>query len=472
MTARQSLGSALTFVAGGERLAIAASAVSEVVRSPTLARLPLSPPGLAGVVSLRGQVIPVIALSRLLHGVSHAPAGEARVIVVEDESRVGLLVDEVAALVPGERLGTPEERARLIDLPALIASEFGSAASLRAPRGAARLASSAPASAPVAVREYLSFDVSGQEFALPLSAVLEVVALPPEIARLPRTDQAMRGVMALRNRLLPLLNLDVLLGLGGAEGGAARRVVVARLGETRVGLIIERTRAIVRVPETQVDPVPPVLTRGNQETQVQSVGRLEDGRRLISILSTDHLLRDGLAERIREQVSREDSDVQESAATAGTEQFLQFKLGENRFGLPIACVEEVARVPERLSPLPKAPPFVDGVIELRGRVVPVIDQRRRFVVPETASAQRRIVVVRIGSASAGFVVDNVSGIVRLAAGEVQDSPELAMRDNRTVHRVGVAADGGMLFLIDPQELLDKAERDMVAAMQKDPAANS
>lgn len=472
MTAHPSAGSALTFVAGGERLAIAASKVSEVVRSPRLARLPLSPPALAGVVSLRGQVIPVIALSRLLHGESHEPGAEARVIVVANESPVGLLVDEVAALVAGERLGTPEEMARLIDLPELIASEFGSTPSLRAKGGAAKRASAAPVAAPVALEEYLSFDVGGQEFALPLAAVLEVVALPREIARVPRTGQAMRGVMALRNRLLPLLNLDVLLGLIGSEGGAALRVVVAKLGGTRVGLIIDRTRAIVRVPKSQVDPVPPVLTRGNQEAQVQSVGRLDDGRRLISILSTEHLLRDGLAERIREQVAQEDSDVEETAATTGTEQFLLFTLGENRFGLPIACVEEVARVPERLSPVPKAPPFVDGVIELRGRVVPVIDQRRRFAVPETASAQRRIVVVRIGAASAGFLVDSVSGIVRLAAGEVQDSPALAVRDNRTVHRVGIAADEGMLFLIDPQELLDNAERDIVAAIQKDLAAPS
>jgi purine-binding chemotaxis protein CheW len=115
---------------------------------------------------------------------------------------------------------------------------------------------------------------------------------------------------------------------------------------------------------------------------------------------------------------------------------------------------------------------VDGVIELRGRVVPVIDQRRRFAVPESGSAQRRIVVVRIGSDTAGFVVDAVSGIVRLAAGDVQDSPELAVRDNRTVPRVGIAEGHGMVFLIDPSELLDRAERDLVAAMGKDLAAPS
>jgi purine-binding chemotaxis protein CheW len=324
----------------------------------------------------------------------------------------------------------------------------------------------------VALQEYFSFDVGGQEFALPLAAVLEVVTLPPEVAPVPRTDGAMRGVMALRNRLLPLLDVPVLLGLDASAEGAAPRVVVARLGEARVGLVVDRVRAIVRVAESQVEPVPPVLTRGNQEAQVQSVCRLDGGRRLISILSTAHLLADGLAERLGEQVGQGNNAVEETAASAATEQFLLFTLGDNRFGLPVACVEEVARVPDRLSRLPKAPPFVDGVIELRGRVVPVIDQRRRFAVPESGSAQRRIVVVRIGSDTAGFVVDAVSGIVRLAAGDVQDSPELAVRDNRTVPRVGIAEGHGMVFLIDPSELLDRAERDLVAAMGKDLAAPS
>ena len=60
------------------------------------------------------------------------------------------------------------------------------------------------------------------------------------------------------------------------------------------------------------------------------------------------------------------------------EQFIIFRLGDQDYGLPIAAVDEIARPPERIARLPKAPAFVDGVMNLRGAAVPIIDLRRRF----------------------------------------------------------------------------------------------
>ena len=60
------------------------------------------------------------------------------------------------------------------------------------------------------------------------------------------------------------------------------------------------------------------------------------------------------------------------------EQFIIFRLGDQEYGLPIAAVDEIARPPEQIAELPKAPAFVDGVMNLRGIVVPIVDLRRRF----------------------------------------------------------------------------------------------
>ena len=62
-------------------------------------------------------------------------------------------------------------------------------------------------------------------------------------------------------------------------------------------------------------------------------------------------------------------------------QFVVFRLGSEEFGLPIEAVDEVALVPERLTRLPKTPKFLEGVINRRGMVLPVVDQRRRFEMP-------------------------------------------------------------------------------------------
>ena len=68
--------------------------------------------------------------------------------------------------------------------------------------------------------------------------------------------------------------------------------------------------------------------------------------------------------------------------------FLVFRLGDDEFGLPIEAVEEVAQVPEQITRVPKTPKFLEGVVNLRGDVLPVIDQRRRFDMPALDATAR------------------------------------------------------------------------------------
>ena len=65
-----------------------------------------------------------------------------------------------------------------------------------------------------------------------------------------------------------------------------------------------------------------------------------------------------------------------------------FRLGDDEFGLPIEAVDEVARVPDQITRLPKTPKFLEGVVNLRGEVLPVVDQRRRFDMPALEQTER------------------------------------------------------------------------------------
>jgi purine-binding chemotaxis protein CheW len=461
-------GLALTFSVGGERLALDASDVAEVLRPPPLRRVPLAPPALAGVANLRGSVIPIVSLAALLG--RSAGEGDGRIIVIEGEAPVGLIVDHVASLVPAARIRSGEEPARYLALDPLLGEAFGSLR--RTGRGAA--VATPPADAPAAAEaehSFLSFEIAGQEFALPLASVQEVIPLPAEIARVPDSDAAMLGLVSLRDRLLPLLSLSVLLGLGKDAESPDSRVVVALAGGIRLGLVVNRVRAIVRAGDAQIDPVPPVLVRGRQEARIQSVCRLEGGRRLVSVLSTDHLLEEGLLERLASG-QQEESEVVASDSGA-TEQFVIFELGDESYGLPIASVEEVIRAPDKLTRLPRAPAFVEGVLNVRGRVIPVIDQRRRFGSAGAGARRGRIIVVRIGEAEAGFLVDGVSQVLRVPVDALRGTPAIAARDSRVIDRIAnLEVDGRMYLLIDPQELLDRAEQDMLAGLRGDMSAPS
>jgi purine-binding chemotaxis protein CheW len=80
--------------------------------------------------------------------------------------------------------------------------------------------------------------------------------------------------------------------------------------------------------------------------------------------------------------------------------------------LPISAVDEVARVPDQITRVPKTPNFLGGVINLRAEVLPVVDQRRRFNLPKFEGGEgRRLIVVRTERHRAGLIVDSVSEVL-------------------------------------------------------------
>ena len=96
------------------------------------------------------------------------------------------------------------------------------------------------------------------------------------------------------------------------------------------------------------------------------------------MLSPDRLFRSDLVRRIIDDQAGGETGMQAEANAMADEQFIIFRLGHQDYGIPIAAVGEIARPPEHLTRLPKAPAFIDGVMNLRGSVVPIVDLRRRF----------------------------------------------------------------------------------------------
>ena len=460
----------LLFEASGDRLALLASDVVEIIRPPRMTRVPHSSPNLLGVANLRGRVLPIVSLSGLLGGKPVENSSSTRVIVVNGKRPLGVLVDKVMALArttDGKR----------VDLDTLVDENFRDQ-SRSARRGAANIVPDAVMAQEEAAekRVFLAFDVGGQEYALPLHEVVSIAAVPTIVASLPRTDAAMIGVADLGGSLVPLIAARVLLGLSRKSADAEAtggRIVVMRLGNGLVGVLVDGMNEIIRVSPEDLDPVPPVLTRARGEAQVEAICRMNDGRRLISILSPTKLFDPETVSRVLAQA---DLGAQQMAATEAavqeSEQFIVFQLGDETYGLPIGSVDEIVRCPDELTRVPRAPAFVTGLMNLRGKAVPVIDQRQRFAVPgQTAQCARRVVVVTIDGLQAGFLVDAVSEVLTFPASEVSPAPDLAAAAGQTIDRVAmIDREGRMILLVDPKALLDRAEREVLASLNTDSEA--
>jgi len=144
-----------------------------------------------------------------------------------------------------------------------------------------------------------------------------------------------------------------------------------------------------------------------------------------------------------------------------TREMLVFKLGSEEYGVDILKVQEI-RGYEKVTPIPRSPDYLKGVVNLRGTIVPVIDLRIRFGMPDPAYDSLTVVIVlRIAGRVVGAVVDAVSDVVRLAENEIREAPKLgAMVDSSYLS--GVATQGDrMILALDIEKLLSAAEMNLL-----------
>ncbi len=136
-----------------------------------------------------------------------------------------------------------------------------------------------------------------------------------------------------------------------------------------------------------------------------------------------------------------------------------FSLGNEEFCMDILAVQEIIRMVE-ITKIPNSPDFVEGIINLRGKVIPIIDFRKRcnlYDEAECNSDQRRIIVVGIGTRTIGLVVDKVSQVIKLEQNQVSSTPDVAKGFNSDfISGVGKSGDK-LLILLDMEKLFSQGE---------------
>ena len=481
----------LTFRLAQRLYALSAEDIAEVIAVPAAARVPHSPPALLGIANLRGAVLPLVGLRQLLG--RPQDSGSAIAVVLDGAAPVALVVDAVDSLVAveqsrietreaelgaesGELLsgafqaGAAGEVAKILDVRSLLGAAFAQRSvrqrQLRSASDAAAQASDARQARDAQM--LVTFEVAGQEYALSLEAVQEILPAPEAVTRVARTDAVVLGVISLREKLLPLLSLRGLLGFAPGQAVATReKVVVMKVGRGQVGLVADQARAVLAAPVAAIDPIPEMLAaRTGGEARIKAIYRGEAGRRLVSILSPEQLFREDVMQKLGTAAAAEGTPRVEVAQ--GELTFLVFRLGSDEFALPIEAVDEVGQVPAQVTRLPKTPKFLEGVINLRGDVLPVVDQRRRFDMPDRDAAERpRLVVVRSERHRAGIIVDSVSDVLRVARGALEPAPDLTDEIARLVRGViNLEKAGRIVLVLDPVELLTPAERRLLDTFQK------
>lgn len=137
-------------------------------------------------------------------------------------------------------------------------------------------------------------------------------------------------------------------------------------------------------------------------------------------------------------------------------QLVIFRLAKEEYGLPITRVQEINRLVP-ITKLPQTPSFMEGIINLRGRIIPVVDLRKRFQLNVTEyDDDTRIIIVEVSGQTVGIIVDAVNEVVRLSADSIEPPPPAFVLDARYIEGVG-KLDGRLLILLDINKILTAQE---------------
>ncbi|WP_416222114.1 chemotaxis protein CheW [Sphaerotilus sp.] len=483
--------------------AVPMAPVQEIIRVPEVARMPLTPAALDGLSNLRGRVLPIINLRRLFNTAERVNDDSSRALVINLGQSLGFVVDRVSSVISIDagdiepvraiqsvvqadyltgvinRTGPDGQRQLLLvlDFARLVQQHFTQIATRQTSGARHPVDQGGPADTDSEHASddlrLVSFTVCDQEYAIDIADVQEIVQVPGTITAVPNTPAHVLGLISLRQRLLPLVSLRTLFDLAPAELTEHHRIVVVALpGGGQIGLVTDSAKEVLSVPRSQADAMPGLLARDERLQEFSSICRLDNGRRLVSIIATDKLLgMPAISEAL--QISRTDPvphdltpDTDMNAFANASKQsddddaqVVIFRLGAEEFGVPIMSVQEIVRLPDTLTRVPKTPRFVEGVINLRGTVLPVIDQRTRLGMPAIERNDRqRIMVYTLNGLRTGFIVDSVAEVLRIPRQHIAPAPQLSDEQMSLIGRVAkLDGERRLVMLIDPNQLLAARE---------------
>jgi purine-binding chemotaxis protein CheW len=154
------------------------------------------------------------------------------------------------------------------------------------------------------------------------------------------------------------------------------------------------------------------------------------------------------------QMTTQDGDL---SKVTGTFQLVSFYLGQEVYGLEITKVREIILISE-ITQVPQTPTYVKGLINLRSSVIPVVDLRTRFGLPEgELTAESRIMVVDMGGKTVGIIVDAVSEVLRVSRDQIAPPPATVASLGREYLTGLVRLDDKLLILLDIDRILEHQE---------------
>ncbi|WP_329740494.1 chemotaxis protein CheW [Dyella sp. A6] len=436
-----------SFRLGGMELAMAVSSLQEVVNFPQdITHVPLAPSYALGLFNLRGELIPIIDLGGVLGLTGAVPHTEAKVAIVDSgDCKFGLVFDdtsEILRVFDGHRVSFERSDSASRTVSGVVKLDGGdrllqilSLDAIAVLPGLPRLTSDRTAMAHRQSsrqgqrRQVVTFRVRDTHLALPMMAIHEIIRVP-ELQPSVLGSEFCLGLVNLRGQTVPVIDFSRLLACGPSAQAPAQsqddqRIIVIQRGSMYFGLLVDAVESIHNYWPDDVLRMP--LFQGTSAGLFMGcIPR--DGVDSLILVDNDALSRMDVIVDITDghralyTASEETSASQKHAGARQT--YVTFRL-QHLVGLPISQLREVMDFPADGVRPPGAPEHVACMLNLRRRMIPIIDLRSLYGMPPHGDvAGQKVMVVEHDGECIGLTVDAVESIVAIEAADRMPVPRI------------------------------------------------
>ena len=489
-------GQLVTFTLDGVEFGLDIDRVQEITPRTDITPVPGAPSFVLGVINLRGTIIPVLDSRLRFHLEPAPPTAKTRIIIMNLAGQgTGLQVDAVSEVVRIEDLTIREtpplvagvrseylagmvtvgkRLITLIDLDKILnSSEFSQRELLLESNTTTPTFGAGAENLEEALAEelpYVTFALGRESFGINLQQVEEIIEMPP-VTKVPDAPNYVLGVICLRDQVLPLLDFIQLLRVKDTADARPREMVILlNFGEAKLGIAVDEIQEIIRLREDEILPPPQTLSE-TETSKFEGVVVRPD--RMVSLIKVLNIIRGDDQQKIAAMgtslLAKKSEEVQ---AVSSDLPLVVFRLGAEAFGLRLHEVREIIMV-GMITPVPRAPSFIDGVLNLRGEVMPVIDLRDRFGLERQAATNlSRIVITPIAGVFTGLVVDAVDEVKTVDQRKLDDPPRVTSAGANAYIQKVAKTDAGVIFILDLQHLLSGVESQQLESFQGKKRAES
>ncbi len=246
-----------------------------------------------------------------------------------------------------------------------------------------------------------------------------------------------------------------------------KKILVIELNSTTVGLLVDKVSEVINIPKELIDFS---INESQSEMELKGIVKIDDGRRLIFLIDGNLLFKESDKNLIRKLKGEESKALGDETMTENEkiedtithmERFVTFTIDNEEYGINIMQIQEINRV-SKVTKVPRAPTFIEGVINLRGEVLPVIDIRKRFGIENKPIDERtRVIITDVSGKKTGLIVDKVNEVMGIPKTNIEPTPDIILSNARAEFLDGVGkVDEGkrMVLIINVNKILSAKEQ--------------